>query len=91
MSAIPTSARSRPHGELYLDDDGKVHFLCHTPGNVSFIQLRDAFEKFIEHFQNQLARQSECPFHIVDQPVEVLEVKVIDQPVVDVSPLAEYG
>ena len=50
------------HGELYLDSNGKAHFICHTPGNMSFVEVREALSKFIDLFLDQIEREEECPF-----------------------------
>lgn len=54
---------SQLFGELYLDDDGEAHFVCHTDGAMSFEQAREGLEKFITILQDQMERQQECPFH----------------------------
>ena len=50
------------HGELYLDDEGEAHFICHTPGNMPFDEVRAALAKFIELLEDQVDRQAECPY-----------------------------
>ena len=51
------------HGELYLDSEGQAHFICHTPGNMTFVEVREALSKFIDLFLDQIEREEECPFH----------------------------
>lgn len=51
------------HGELYLDTTGEPHFICHTPGNMSFAEVREGLVKFIALLQNQHDRQEECPHY----------------------------
>jgi hypothetical protein len=56
---------NQPHGELYIDRDGKAHFDCHTPGDVGFDGLALAIEKWIALLQDQMDRQDECPLKVV--------------------------
>lgn len=51
------------HGELYLDEDGEAHFICHTPGDMSFQDARIALLKFIVVLKDQYNRQQECPHY----------------------------
>ncbi len=51
------------HGELYLDKEGRAHFICHTPGDMTFEEVKYALNLFIDLFLDQIERQEECPFH----------------------------
>ena len=55
------------HGELYLDDAGEPHFICHTPAEMGFHEAKAGLLKFIELLQNQVDRQRECPHYRVRQ------------------------
>ncbi len=54
------------HGELYLDENKKPHFMCHTPAGMTFTELRDHLLQFIALLQSQYDRQEECPYHEKD-------------------------
>ena len=41
-------------GELYIDDEDEAHFICHTPGNMSFDDSEIVIQKFIDLLQLQL-------------------------------------
>ncbi len=49
-------------GELYLDSSGEAHFVCHTPGGMSFDDNKIGLLKFIELLQSKIDRQNECPY-----------------------------
>ena len=49
-------------GELYLDADDEAHFVCHTPGEMSFDEARSGLLKFIELLQSKVDGQNECPY-----------------------------
>ena len=51
------------HGELYLDENGEAHFICHTPANMTFKESRMGLVKFIAILQNQVVNQEECPYY----------------------------
>ena len=51
------------HGELYIDDEGEPHFICHTPAGMSFIEAHEGLIKFIAILQNQVDKQEECPYY----------------------------
>ena len=53
------------HGELYLDDKGEAHFVCHTPDNMTLGDIREATVKFIAVLEAQLDRDDECPTRVV--------------------------
>lgn len=50
-------------GELWLDEEGAAHFLCHTKDD-DFLKTKAALEKFVALLQKQLANAAECPFYV---------------------------
>ena len=50
-------------GELYLDDDGEAHFICHTPGDMSFSEAHNGLQKFIDLLESKFEKQKECPHY----------------------------
>lgn len=54
------AANTQPHGELWIDEAGEAHFLCHTVGD-DFTGTRTAIEKFIAVLQRQLDNEARCP------------------------------
>ena len=50
------------HGELYVDDEGEAHFVCHTPGDMPFDEARAGLSKFVKLLQDKLDAQAECPY-----------------------------
>lgn len=55
-----TKDLNQPHGEIFIDENGKPHFQCHNPG-VSFDELRTALIKWRDLLTDQLEREEECP------------------------------
>lgn len=51
------------HGELYLDEDGKAHFICHTPGKMGYHEAKAGLIKFIAVLQDTVDRERECPHY----------------------------
>lgn len=49
-------------GELYLDASGEAHFVCHTPGAMSFDEAKAGLLKFIDLLQDKVDKQNECPY-----------------------------
>ena len=48
-------------GELYIDESGEAHFVCHTPATVGFIEAREGLTKFVELLQDKIDNQQQCP------------------------------
>lgn len=59
-SKVPGSAVL--YGELYLDANGKAHWVVHTK-DTDFRATEIAIEKFIALLQDQIDRKEECPFN----------------------------
>jgi uncharacterized protein (UPF0216 family) len=53
---------SRPYGELYLDQKGEAHFICHILGQ-DFKAAEEDIWKFVELLQRQIKHRSECPYN----------------------------
>ena len=53
----------RPYGELYIDTDGKAHFVMHMHSKESYEDVEISIRKFVAVLQSQLDRQDECPFN----------------------------
>lgn len=51
------------HGELFLDKEGNAHFVQHTPGDMTFLEVREGIIKFIALLQSQYDRRKECPYY----------------------------
>ena len=51
-------------GELYIDEHGEAHFICHTPGEMGFHEARAGLLKFIKLLQSQVDEQRKCPHHV---------------------------
>lgn len=56
---------THPHGELWIDDAGEAHFLCHTVGD-DFAYTKKAIEKFIAVLQRQIDNEELCPLRTSD-------------------------
>lgn len=50
-------------GELYIDEAGEAHFICHTPPEIGFEEARDGLEKFVALMQSKLDNQAQCPHY----------------------------
>jgi len=61
--ARQTSERDldQAYGELYIDEDGDAHFVCHTH-TENFAETEIAIRKFMALFQKQLDGRDKCPF-----------------------------
>lgn len=55
----------RIHAELWIGEDGEVHFVCHTQDD-DFGATKKAFQQFIDLIQSNLDREQECPFYKAD-------------------------
>lgn len=64
MSA-PRDVTTKLWGELFLDDQGNAHFICHTKDD-DFLATRVAFHKFIDLLQSQITVQQRCPFYVAE-------------------------
>lgn len=58
-SKVPSSAVL--YGELYLDANGKAHWVVHTQ-DTDFRAIEIAIEKFIALLQDQIERKEECQY-----------------------------
>lgn len=62
-TAVPSvNADWHLHGELYVDAEGRAHFVCHTK-DEDFLSTQTAFQQFIALLEDQIANQRNCPFY----------------------------
>lgn len=50
-------------GELWIDDKGEPHFICHI-SDEDYLRVRSGIEKFIALLQEQLNNEKQCPFFV---------------------------
>lgn len=63
----PVGEQRQLFGELWIDNEGEAHFVCHTK-NDDFPATKAAFEKFIALLQRQIQDEKECPFYTTAPP-----------------------
>jgi hypothetical protein len=62
MAETFDKSKAELFGELYLDEHGQPHFICHIRGE-DYGKARDGIEKFIALLQEQIKNERQCPFY----------------------------
>ena len=61
MSKTHHFDQAKPFGELYVDNNGEPHFICHT-SDTDFEGTKDVLIKFVALLQDKIDREDECPY-----------------------------
>lgn len=69
---IHNGDKSKIFGELWLDEKGKAHFVCHNKG-LNFPETLNTFIKFRNLLDRQIKDRDKCPYgDAVKQNLELL-------------------
>jgi hypothetical protein len=67
MSNEFDKSKSELFGELWLDERGEPHFVCHIKGH-DYPKARAGIEKFIALLKEQIKNEQQCPFFQEQKP-----------------------